>query len=290
MATTIEEGFRQFHLRLTPSKTESQAAKRHRASIEDCLSKKLGLTNFFLSGSFGHGTSIRGYSDVDRFAVIPGKYLREDSLRSLLILKRVLANRFPDTGVRINPPAVLVPFGTDKSESTEVVPACFFDISSSGFEIYEIPDGKKGWIFSSPDAHKKYLTDVDAMLENKVKPLVRFIKAWKYYQKVPITSFYLELVSTLYASNEKLIVYSVDIMNIFKFLSEKNLPAIEDPMGISGTILPCRIESHRQRSIGKLKSALVWASKANIAEKSDNTKLAINYWRLLYKGKFPAYG
>lgn len=290
MPTTIEDGFRRLQVRLTPSKTESQAAIRHRASIEDCLRKKLGLTNFFLSGSFGHGTSIRGYSDVDRFAVIPEKYLREDSLRSLLILKRVLANRFPNTGVRVNPPAVLVPFGSDKSESTEVVLAFFLDDSSKEFEIYIIPDGKKGWMLSSPGAHKKYLTDIDAMLKNKVKPLVRFIKAWKYYREVPISSFFLELAVADYANSENEIIYSFDLWKIFDFLLNARLPTIKDAMQISGNIDPCRTPNKRMVAIKKLKTAVSFAHKANVAEERGNIKLAFTYWKLLFKNRFPSYG
>ena len=49
MAKTVEEGFQTFLKRLTPSETESEAAKRHRASIEDCLRRNFGLTQFFRS-------------------------------------------------------------------------------------------------------------------------------------------------------------------------------------------------------------------------------------------------
>jgi tRNA nucleotidyltransferase (CCA-adding enzyme) len=71
MPRTIEEGFRDFLTNLTPSTTESQAAKSHRASIEACLRNNFGLHRFVRIGSFGNGTSISGFSDVDYLACLP---------------------------------------------------------------------------------------------------------------------------------------------------------------------------------------------------------------------------
>ncbi len=76
MAKTVAAGFAEFLRRLTPTTGESEAAKRHRASIEACLKKDFGLLRFFRTGSFGNGTSIRHCSDVDYFASIPAKNLR----------------------------------------------------------------------------------------------------------------------------------------------------------------------------------------------------------------------
>lgn len=80
MLRTVDEGFRIFHSRLTPTATESEAAKRHRASIKGCLEHNFGMTRFFRIGSFGNGTSISGHSDVVHyFAVIPTDRKRESS-------------------------------------------------------------------------------------------------------------------------------------------------------------------------------------------------------------------
>lgn len=75
MAKTVDEGFRIFHGWLTPTVTETATAKNHRASIEGCLKSNFDISRFFRTGSFGNGTSIRGYSDVDYFASIPNKHL-----------------------------------------------------------------------------------------------------------------------------------------------------------------------------------------------------------------------
>ena len=214
MPRTVDEGFRDFRKNLTPSSYESYAAKQHRASIEQCIKSNFGLRRFWRTGSFGNGTSISGYSDVDYMASIPSENLNRNSSSSLTKLRNILATRFPNTGVRTSCPAVVVPFGTDAKETTEVTPA-YYRRTMKKFRIYSIPDCVGGWMNASPDAHNEYVRSVDTTLSNKVKPLIRFIKAWKYLQNVPISSFYLELRVAKYASAETSILYSIDVKRVF---------------------------------------------------------------------------
>ncbi|RKU06397.1 hypothetical protein C6501_18675 [Candidatus Poribacteria bacterium] len=102
-----------------------------------------------------------------------------------------------------NCPAVVVPFSTDTKGSIRVIPADFIEVNDDGHKIYEIPhfygvdeDGywveDMEWGLSSPAAHKAYLRRVDADLQKKVKPLIRLIKTWKYFNNIRISSYYLE--------------------------------------------------------------------------------------------------
>ena len=288
MAKTIDQGFSEFLTRLTPTGTESEAAKNHRASIKSCLERNWGMTSFFRTGSFGNGTSIKGYSDVDYFAVIPTDNLSTDSSISLASIRGTLNDRFPNTGVRVNSPAIVIPFGTNGQETTEVVPADYVR-KENGNNVYDIANSAKGWMKSSPDTHNAYVRDINANLNNKVKPLIRFIKAWKFFRNLPILSFYLELRVTKYAEGEKSIVYSIDILNFLKYLSDNSLPAIQDPTGISGLIYPCNTDTQRENALSKLSTAVTRASNARDAENSGNIKDAFYWWNLLYDGNFPAY-
>jgi len=289
MVKTVEEGFRAFHGRLTPTITESEAAKRHRSSIEACLKTNFQITRFFRTGSFGNGTSIRGCSDVDYFASIPTKKLKQNSSATLREVREVLDARFPNTGVRVRTPAVLVPFGTDACESTEVVPADFIGKDENGYLVYEIADGERGWMRSSPGAHNAWVTKVNNQLGRKVKSLVRFIKAWKYFRSVPISSFYLELRVTKYASEQDSIVYSIDVKNIFKQLWDKQLAAIQDSMGVSGYIYPCSTDAQKTDALSKLSTTLVRAEKALGAESDEEISDAFEWWDLVFGGHFPSY-
>jgi len=239
MEKTVDEGFREFHGTLTPTRGESQTAKSYRISIEICLKKSFEITRFVHTGSFGNGTSIRGYSDVDYFACIPTENLQQNSFTTLQQVREALLGRFQNADISIRPPAVRVRFGTDASESIEIVPADFIQSDKSGNLIYEIADGAGGWLRSSPDAHNDYVDEVDRKLGGKVKPLVRLLKAWKYYHGAPIRSFYLEIYVAHYASQKKAIAYARDVRNILRLLRDSQLAALKDPKGISQYISSC---------------------------------------------------
>lgn len=288
MPRTIDEGFRDFIGKLTPSGAESENTKGHRASIQACLANNFGLTRFTRIGSFGNGTSICGYSDVDYLACLPTKALTTNSTYSLGKVRDALDTRFPNTGVRVNCPAVKVPFGTTAAQTTEVIPADYIG-ESGGYKVYEIADGAGEWMKTGPDAHNAYVRAVDEKLGGKVKPLIRFLKAWKYFRDVPISSFYLELRVAKYASGETAIVYDIDVKNILKMLFDGQLASMQDPMGIAGYISACSTETKRQDALSKLETALTRAENARAAAIKENISDAFDWWRLLYNYEFPTY-
>ena len=287
---TVAQGFTDFLRTLTPTTVESQAAKNHRASIKTCLENNFNMTRFFRTGSFGNGTSISGYSDVDYFADIPASKLKANSTSALREVRDALDKRFPDTGVRVSCPAVVIPFGTDAKETTEVTPANYIgDTEEDGYRIYNIPNCSGGWRSSSPSAHNAYVRGINEDLNNKVKPLIRFIKAWKYYQNVRISSFYLELRVAKYAAGESSIVYDIDVKRVFSHLHDIQLAQMQDPMGISGYISPCSTQTQLNDAKSKLTTALTRAQRARDAEDEGDTKEAFYWWNRLYASNFPSY-
>ncbi|MHB1188948.1 UBA domain-containing protein [Thiobacillus sp.] len=159
----------------------------------------------------------------------------------------------------------------------------------SGFKVYEIADCNDGWMRISPDAHNAYVKLVDDQLGGKLKPLIRLIKAWKFYQGAPISSFYLEMRVAKYASQEKVIVYDIDVKNILQQLRDNALAAMQDPMGFSGYIYPCKTAALQIDALSKLNTAATRAEKAWAATSNGDVKSAFEWWQLLYKDKFPSY-
>ena len=289
MPRTIDEGFRDFLAKLTPSSFESEAAKTHRYSIETRLKQDFETVRRFTRiGSFGNGTSISGYSDVDYLACLPTEKLSQNSTYSLQKVRDSLAGRFPNTDVRVSCPAVVCPFGSSASERHEIVPADYVQ-EHNGYKIYDIADCSGGWRKASPDAHNDYVRDVDKKLGGKVKPLIRFIKAWKYLRGVPISSFYLELRTAKYASGESSIVYDIDVKRILCQLLDCKLADMQDPMGISGYISACRTQVQYGDAMSKLATAATRAEKARAAAEGGYIVDAFEWWRLLYDGAFPTY-
>lgn len=288
MPRTVDEGFRDFLPKLTPSGSETEAAKSHRSSIETRLKRDFGLRRFVRIGSFGNGTSISGYSDVDYLASLARDTLTESSTYSLGKVRDSLDDRFPHTGVRVSCPAVVVPFGAKKSETTEIVPADYVN-DKNGHYVYDIPDCNGGWMKASPDAHNAYVADINDKLGGKVKPLIRFIKAWKCYRDVPISSFYLELRVAKYASGETSIVYDIDVKRILCQLRDCKLADMQDPLGVSGYISACKTEALYQNAMSKLETAATRAEKAREAADKGSISDAFYWWRLVYNDEFPTY-
>jgi len=288
MPRTVDEGFRDFLPKLTPSETETAAAASHRNSIETRLKLDFDLKRFFRIGSFGNGTSISGYSDVDYLASIPTDKLKKNSSYSLTNVRDSLDARFPNTGVRVSCPAVSVPFGTAASELHDIVPADYVE-ERNKCSVYDIPDCKDGWMKASPETHKNYVATVDEKLGKKVRPLIRFIKAWKYFRDVPISSFYLELRVAKYANSESIIGYSTDVKRILCELRDCKLPDMQDPMGISGYISACKTETLKETALSRLETAATRAEKAREAEAKGDTAQAFEWWRQLYGEGFPTY-
>jgi hypothetical protein len=288
MPKTIEEAFGVFHTRLTPYTTETEAVKKHRVSIKTCLENNFGMTDFVRTGSTGNGTGISGFSDTDYFAVIPSDKLKTNSATSLAEIRAALETRFPKTGIYVDSPAVACPFGSGGAENTEIVPADYVR-TSNGYKIYEIPDRSGGWMNASPLAHNTYVSTINDKLGKKVKPLIRFLKAWKYFNNVPISSFYLEIRVAKYAAGESSIIYAIDIKNILRHLADNDLPAVIDPTGISGYIHPCSTDAKKVDALSKLKTALSRAEKANEAESNKKITDAFDWWNLLYNYNFPKY-
>jgi hypothetical protein len=157
------------------------------------------------------------------------------------------------------------------------------------FKVYDISDGAGGWMNASPDAHNAYVSYINEKHGGKVKPLIRFIKAWKYFRDVPISSFYLELRVTKYAEGEKSIVYDIDVKRVLGQLWDKQLADMQDPMGVSGYIPACKSDALREEALSKLDSAFVRAEKALEAKNEGKISDAFYWWRLLYNSEFPTY-
>ncbi len=290
MPRTIDEGFRDFNDNLKLIKTESELVKRHRASIKACLENNFQMDNrFFRTGSIGNGTNVNGYSDTDYFSGIPRDNLKENSAIILRQIKEALQNRFSTTeGIHISSPAVVIPFGEAKSETTEIIPADYMK-TEGGVNIYDIPDGNGSWMKSSPKAHNDYVTNINYKLSYKVKPLIRFIKAWKFYNNVSVASFYLEMRVAKYASQEKSIYYPIDIKQILKHLIDIELVSMVNPSGISGSIQACSSYANRMDALSKLNTAYSRACKARNEEEKGDIKEVFGWLDLLFNGNFPSY-
>jgi len=290
MPKSLEEGFEMFISWLQPLPAEHEKAKSHKNSVKRCLETNFGCNNFFETGSFGNGTGVRHYSDTDYFARCPREKLWENSSTTLRRIKEELENTFWSTdGIVVKTPAVRIPFGQYASETMEITPAIYYSTIDTPFgnkNIYDIPNYSGGWMRSSPGTHNEYVKAEDDRLSGELKHLIQLVKAWKFYNDVPIKSFYLEIAVTKYASKEKVIVYDMDLYYIIKSLYDNSLSSIQDPMKISGYIESCKTASKKTDALSKLATAFSRAEKAYSFRKS-NVDAAFYWWDLFFANEFP---
>lgn len=290
MAKSLVEGFDTFIGWLKPTSSEHDSSASHRDSVNSCMENNFKCTNLFETGSFGNGTGVRHYSDTDYFAVCPATEVWGDSNYTLRKVKEALQATFTKTeGIEVKTPAVRIPFGTYASETLEVTPATRNGLVTTPVGdkySYDIPNHDSGWMQSSPGAHNEYVKKQNDRLGGKLKPLIQLIKAWKFYNNVPITSFYLELRVARYAEGETSIVYDIDIKAIMNLLNNNQLASIQDPMGISGYVSACQSEAKKIDALSKLATGASRATKAY--DNRDNLDTAFYWWDLFFDNKFPS--
>ncbi len=290
MARTIEEGFDKFLEWLVPLSSEHDKSGSHKSSVKSCLVKNFRCSNFFETGSFGNGTGIRRYSDTDYFAVCPAQNLTGKSTYVLRKVKEALQFTFHRTsGIKVNSPSITISFGKHASENLEITP-CFyntlFETPIGNRRAYGISNGKGEWMLSSPKAHKDYVELHNKRLNGKLKPLIRLVKAWKYYNNVPINSFYLELRITKFSESKKKINYKIDLYGIIKKLYDIQLASIQDPMRVSGVIDACGTYEKKKKALSKLMTAFSRAKKAYMY-RDTNLDKCFYLWNLFFNKKFP---
>lgn len=287
MAKNVDEAFEILIGRLKPSETETTSAASHRASIEACLKNKFDMTSMFRSGSFGHGTSISGYSDVDYFANIPSKKIWPSSNYSLQQVKSALQERFSLTSITVRSPVIIIPFGSNGGEHHEIAPA-WNNGTKNGYNIYSIPDRADGWMDASPNAHNAWVNMINDKHSKKVKQLIRLVKYWNFMNDGRIRSFYLELRTAEFANSEKSILYRYDVKSVFATLISSGLAGMQDPQGISGLVQPCT-DAVKPSALSKLNTAYTRANNALEAERAGKTSDAFAWWDKVFNGQFPAY-
>jgi len=198
MARTVAQGFDAFLEQLVPLASQRTAAGRHRASVEASIENALTVNRYRETGSFHHGTGVRHHADVDLLVSI-GNPEPQSSDTALAWLSNALKATFPSTAVYVRRPAVVVDFVAG-AERWEIIPGFLRNRTKDAPYVYNIPGAASGWMTSAPAEHLTYVNDVNAIggITGGAKKLARLVKAWKYYNDVPISSFYLEMRAAQY--------------------------------------------------------------------------------------------
>ncbi|MER7395932.1 nucleotidyltransferase [Streptomyces sp. NPDC000151] len=287
MAFSVSQSFDIFLERLTPLQSERDAKARHRRSVEISLtnSARFSVQLFRESGSFGHGTGVRNHCDVDLLVSMSAN--RPTSETALLWVKETLQTSFPTTVVQIRRPTVAVMFA-DGAEKWEILPG-FRTSPADRTPVYDIPEPTSGWMSSAPTAHLEYVNEINQRdgIRGGAKRLARLAKAWKYFNTVPVSSFYLEMRAAQYMEVQTSFRPLVHLCGYFEWLDKIQLADMNDPKGEASRFTACSGTATRASTLSKLHTAATRARKALDVEQAGNISSAFEYLSLLFNGRFP---
>lgn len=208
---------------VTPDDAARASAARHRASIEDWLERDVGIIRMRETGSWHHGTALNIESDVDYFVTMPGPK-PASSRAALETLRASLARGLAGCTVSIDRPAVRITY-LGGGPAVEITPAYFREADD-----YDIPDPDgTGWVRSNPAIHLGYVNEAQKATDGRAKSLIRLVKTWRTRNRVPLSSFYLEMRTAQYALGHSPIIYDWDLRDFFKSLRTSGLREMNDP-------------------------------------------------------------
>jgi hypothetical protein len=288
---SINDAFALLVAQILPTDAETERLDRHRRTIQSRLSVSLGISDFVKVGSVVRGTSIRGDSDLDLLAKIPRDGVRwgRRTMTSGTVLGNVraeLLDRYPNTDISRDVHAIVVSFG---GANVDVVPAFFQSFDPRGYPVFRIPNGKDGWLDTSPGLHHAYIKSANRASGGKLYNLARLAKFWRRcrQQRVPISSFHIEMVLASEGICSGVKSYAACFTELLQNLARRECRGLHDPLGISGSIDCCPTEAQREQA----HDAVIYSrDKAKLALEAAHwrTEEARRYWNMVFNGCFPA--
>lgn len=281
----VDDLLEKFVSTLPPAQFDRTIASKRREGIERLLSTASIKSDYlFESGSWSHGTGIAAKSDVDYMAWIDSARPQRPS-SALRRLRQVIDDTYDlDVyKVRTSSPVVSVEFYTDPH--FEIVPA-YFQRSVGDTLVLWIPGRGDEWVLSAPDAHLDYVNAQNDRLGKKVKPLVRLMKAWKYFVDAPVSSFYLEMRTAEYAAGESSIWFDIDVSAVFRTIISTGARDMNDPEGLVGRIPACASHEQRRRTLSLMREAVTSLDLADDAKRGAD---AHEYWSNMYDVFGPSF-
>lgn len=163
---SIASAFNTLLARIEPTERDTQIYESHRQSVTRRLETVFNANKVELIGSYSRGSSIRHTSDIDLLLTLKRDEVKKGDAwkTSTTILGNVrdeLLRRYAFTNVTRDVHAVVVRFA-DNQHPVDVVPGFYWQHGGAkNYPVFAIPDGKGGWMLTSPQTHNKYIKDAD---------------------------------------------------------------------------------------------------------------------------------
>ncbi|MFD7011842.1 hypothetical protein [Rhodococcus jostii] len=266
--TTISDGITTYLAERQPQQWHRDEVSRYRQRILGILESEFTVFNFFQSGSFQHGTAVTPHSDVDYMACLSVTHKTGSSTTILNKVRDLLKKELVEArDVYVDRPTVKIEFSGLVAEY-ESTPA-FYERTVGDEVVRQIPASGGAWREAAPEAHLKFVREVDKKHSGGVRRLARLLKAWKYENAVPISSFYLEMRAAEHGMNRDSLWSLYSLQHIVNKLVSTEVAAMNDPARLVNRIAPCSAETNRTIALARLRTLeknLIEANRANDAD------------------------
>lgn len=276
------------------------------ARAREHLNNEFTVRTLLEAGSSRSGTGIKGKCDIDYIVCFRYNRVDDDSRDFLKKVYNSLLRQF-GSAVKLDSPAVTIHYGSSEAEQIDIVPAFTFEdqdyYAQLGYSSNQRPSSEEApngffipgfdgdWVATNPKSHIEIINKADNKQRGKLRRAIRLLKAWKYGNHLPITSYFLESFAFHLAQEEE---FSHNPhLDLFKILCCLNVHfkqryvAIVDPNIYSnwGRIVPCAKEHFHQIKVATERAAFN-ATSAMDAEWNGRIDIAIQQWHGLFGGTF----
>lgn len=291
---SVSNSFQTLVARIQPTIAETARAQAHADTIKARLAASFTLKKLLPVGSFIRGTFIHNSSDVDLFAVVSRDEARwgDGYVSSTTMLDNIKADlqaRYPSSSIYKDVHAIVVSYASDGC-NVDVVPAIYAEWGRHNLPVYWMPDGKGGWMNTSPEAHNVHLKKADERSGGTLKRTAQLLKFWRECRspKVPISSFHMEMLLAEHKICDGVKSYARRLTEAFQLLAERQCRDFQDPLGIAGYVGACRSSSQRESALRSVIYSRDHAKEALRAEDAGYTAEAKRQWGIVFNGCFPA--
>lgn len=240
-------------------------------------------------GSFGRGTAINGFSDLDMLFVLPyeiyqqyNTYAGNGQSALLQAVRTSMRKTYSSSDIGADGQVVIVSF-TD-GITFEVVP-CFINTNGS----YTYPDSNSGgsWKVTNPKPEIEAISTGDKKCNGNLKRLCRMARAWKNKWNVPmggllIDTFAFKFLEGWKNSDKSYLYYDWMGRDYFKHLMNQ-----DDTQAFWYAIGSNQLIYRRGNFSYKAKQCYNIALEA-IEKEKDYPYTAKSKWREIYGSQFPS--
>ncbi len=229
----IGEDFKTFcsNLRITTEQRASISIRYKRITKQlnsDYWSSNSETEHSLYVGSFGRGTAIKGFSDLDMIFRLPfsyytkyDNYTHNGQSSMLQDVKKSLIQTYPSSDIGANGQTIAIYF-TDKV-TFEVVPV-FLNNDSS----YTYPDSNDGgkWRITKPKDEINAVNYMEKETKGNMKWLCKMMRAWKHIWSVPMGGLLIDTLAYRFLQNweykdKTYLYYDLMSRDFFYYLSQE---------------------------------------------------------------------